>query len=226
LSDNPPISRRRFAAFLFDMDGTIINSIASAERAWATWASRHDLDVPAVLKTIHGKRAFDSITRLNIPGIDAKAEAAEILRLEMEDVEGIVPIPGAADFLASLPRDRWAVVTSAPRRLAALRLEAAGLPFPPMMVSGEEVKNGKPAPDCFLLGAERLAQPIDKCLIFEDAPAGIQAAEAAGSPVVVVTTTHTAPLRTQHQTISTYETVRATPDGDGELRVSFSHQNA
>lgn len=217
----PPVFGRGFGAFLFDMDGTIINSIAAAERVWGAWALRHKLDVPAFLKTIHGVRAAETIAKLNLPGIDPKAEAASVLAAEIDDLAGIVPIAGAAAFLASLPTDRWAIVTSAPRRLAELRLEAAGLPFPPMMVSGEEVKNGKPAPDCFLLGAERLGQPIENCLVFEDAPAGIAAAEAAGASVMVVTATHPEPVATVHPTIANYEFLSAQRGADGGIALAF-----
>ena len=123
---------------------------------------------------------------------------------EIEDVEGIEAIEGAKTFLASLPPDRWAIVTSSPRKLALRRLEAAGLRPPPVFVTGEDVEHGKPAPDCFLLAAKRLGQKIEDCLVFEDAPAGIQAAEAAGAAVVVVTAPHKHPLDTNHPTITGY----------------------
>ena len=193
-----------FAALLFDLDGTIVNSIAAAERAWAAWAERHGLDVAAFLPTIHGVRGIDTITRLALPGLDPAVEAEAILQAEIEDVEGVEPIEGAAAFLASLPADRWAIVTSSPRRLALRRLAAAGLPVPPVLVTAEDVTRGKPAPDCFLLAAERLGQRIEDCLVFEDAPAGIQAAEAAGAAVVMVTATHRHALETGHPTIDGY----------------------
>ena len=128
--------------------------------------------------------------RASIP----QAEVQAILLAEIEDVGGIEPIEGAATFLASLPPDRWAIVTSSPLKLALRRLEAAGLPPPPVLVTGEDIERGKPAPDCFLLAAKRLGQKIEDCLVFEDAPAGIQAAEAAGAAVVVVTALHKHPL--------------------------------
>jgi sugar-phosphatase len=224
--DSPAIASRSFDAFLFDMDGTIINSTAAAERVWGAWALRQKLDVAAFLKTIHGVRAAETIERLNLPGIDPKAEAAAVLLAEMEDVEGIVPIAGAAAFLASLPADRWGIVTSAPRRLAERRLKAAGLPLPPMMVSGEEVVHGKPAPDCFLLGAERLRQPIGKCLVFEDAPAGIEAAEAAGASVLVIGAAHATPFATAHTTIGSYDLLRAEHGADGGIALAFTGQLA
>ena len=193
-----------FAALLFDLDGTIVNSIAAAERAWAAWAERHGLDVAAFLPTIHGVRGIDTITRLALPGLDPAVEAEAILQAEIEDVEGVEPIEGAAAFLASLPADRWAIVTSSPRRLALRRLAAAGLPVPAVLVTAEDVARGKPAPDCFLLAAERLGQRIEDCLVFEDAPAGIKAAEAAGAAVVMVTATHRHALETGHPTIDGY----------------------
>lgn len=195
---------RSFGALLFDMDGTIINSIAAAERAWAAWAERHGLDVASFLPTIHGVRGVETITRLGLPGLDPQAEAHSVLLAEIEDVEGVEAIEGAAAFLHALPPDRWAIVTSSPRRLALRRLEAAGMPVPAILVTGEDVERGKPAPDCFLLAAERLGQRIEDCLVFEDAPAGIQAAEAAGAAVVVVTVTHKHALETKHPTIVGY----------------------
>ena len=195
---------RTFGALLFDMDGTILNSIAAAERVWAAWAQRHGLDVVSFLPTIHGVRAIETITALQLPGVDPQAEVHALLLAEIEDMEGVEAIEGAAAFLASLPPDRWAIVTSSPRKLALRRLEAAGLPPPAVFVTGEDVERGKPAPDCFLLAAQRLGQKIEDCLVFEDAPAGIQAAEAAGAALVVVTAAHSGSLDTRHPTITGY----------------------
>jgi sugar-phosphatase len=195
---------RTFDALLFDMDGTIVNSIAVAERVWAAWAEQHGLDVASFLPTIHGRRGIETITRLRLPGVDPQAEVEALLLAEIDDVDGIEAIEGAVVFLTSLPPDRWAIVTSAPRELAVRRLEATGLPIPAVFITAEDVERGKPAPDCFLLAAERLGKKIEDCLVFEDAPAGIQAGEAAGAAVVVVTTTHKHPLDTNHPTITGY----------------------
>jgi sugar-phosphatase len=132
-----------------------------------------------------------------------------VLLAEIEDVEGVEAIEGAAAFLASLPSDRWAIVTSLPRRLAVRRLEAAGMPTPDVIVTGEDVERGKPAPDCFLLAAKRLGRKIEDCLVFEDAPAGIQAAETAGAAVVVVTAAQKHSLETNHPTITGYSELTA-----------------
>lgn len=218
--------RRAFGAFLFDMDGTILSSIAATERVWSNWARRHKLDLETFLPTIHGVRASETIARLNLPGVDVQAEAELLLQAELEDVEGIVPIEGAMAFLASLPADRWAVVTSAPRELAKRRLAAAGLPLPPLMVAGEDVTRGKPAPDCFLLAAERLGQKPEDCLVFEDAIAGIQAAEAAGMAVAVVTATHSHSLGTLHPTLTGYDAFGIEPDGTGRMIISAAVRSA
>src|SRR4029077_18697733 len=154
------LSNRTFGALLFDMDGTILNSIAAAERVWAAWARRHGLDVASFLPTIHGVRAIETITKLELPGVDPKAEVRALLLAEIEDVEGIEAIEGAKAFLASLPPDRWAIVTSSPRKLALRRLEAAGLQPPAVFVTGEDVEHGKPTPDCVVLGGKCLGSKI------------------------------------------------------------------
>lgn len=213
MPESPLFPDREFAAFLFDMDGTILTSIVAAERVWANWARKHGLDVEAFLPTIHGRRTIETIAGLGLEGVDPEVEARAVTEAELEDVEGIDAIEGAAAFLAGLPANRWAVVTSAPRALAERRITAAGLPLPAVMVAAEDVARGKPAPDCFLLAAQRLGHPIDDCLVFEDAPAGIAAAEAAGASVVVVTATHSHPLETPHPGIEGYGSPRATADG-------------
>jgi len=210
-----PLPDRTFAAFLFDMDGTILSSIAAAERVWAAWARRHGLDVERFLPTIHGRQAVETIRDLGLPGLDPEVEGAWVLAREMEDVGGIEPIPGAPAFLASLPPDRWAIVTSAPRELALRRLAAAGLPASRTMVTADEVPNGKPAPDCYLLAARKLAVAIADCLIFEDAPAGIASAEASGAEVVVVTAMHGHPMATAHPKIRDYAGLAVHVDPSG-----------
>lgn len=204
---------RPFAAFLFDMDGTVLTSIVASERVWGAWAQRHGLDVAAVLKCIHGRRVVETVRSFAIPDVDEDAEVAWLKDAEIADTDGIEAIEGAAAFVNALPANRWAVVTSAPRELAEVRLAAAGLPVPAVLVTAEDVERGKPAPDCFLLAAERLGHPIADCLAFEDAPAGIAAAEAAGAKVVVVTATHSHPLETPHPGVAKYGPLRVTADG-------------
>ncbi len=200
-----PIFGKTFDAFLFDMDGTLLNSITSTERVWSRWARKHGLDVEAFLPTMHGKRGIDTITALGLPGIDPRAEALEVERGEIEDVEGVVAIDGAIAFLSELPKDRWAIVTSAPVALARRRLAAAGIAVPQNIVTAEDVKTGKPSPEGYLLAASRLGVDPARCLVFEDVEAGVQAGERAGAGVVVVTATHRHRMDTPHLTIASYQ---------------------
>jgi sugar-phosphatase len=208
-----------FAALLFDMDGTILSSIQAAERVWAAWARSHDVDVGLVLSRMHGVRAEETIRGLGLAGVDPVDEAARVTLAEMDDVAGIEALGGAADLLGSLPPDRWAIVTSAPRTLALRRLGAAGLPVPAVLVAADDVARGKPAPDCFLLAAAQLGQPAAACLVFEDTPAGVQAAAAAGMASVVITATHATPIETSSATIVDYQEVRIVPRPGGLLRL-------
>jgi len=213
---------RRYRAFLFDMDGTLLNSIAAAERVWSIWAERHGLDVAAFLKTIHGARAIDTITRQALPGVDPEVEAQWITEAEIKDVRGVVAIPGAIEFLKRLPADQWALVTSAPRKLALHRLEAAGIAAPAALVTAEDVAIGKPNPACYVLGAQRLGVSVQDCLVFEDAAVGIRAGEAAGADVMVVTSTHSVPMVTRHPSIEGYGQLQVQRDADGLLRLQHT----
>jgi sugar-phosphatase len=203
------------------MDGTILTSIKAAERVWGQWAQSQGLDVEAFLPTIHGKRTEETIRALELPGVDPVHEAAFITRAEIEDVAGIEAIEGAGAFLASLPRARWAIVTSAPRLLAEARIAAAGLPMPDVLVAAEDVERGKPAPDPFLLGARKLGVAPGDCLVFEDTLAGLQSARAAGMASIVVTTTHAHPLETDVSAVLDYEDLRAVVAADGMLNVTY-----
>lgn len=204
-----------YRAFLFDMDGTILTSIAAAERVWTRWALRHKLDVATFLPTIHGARAIDTVANLLLPGVDPAQEAALITQWELEDVAGIEPIPGAKAFLDSLPSTQWAVVTSAPKALAKRRILAAGLPMPTILISAEDVKEGKPAPDGYLLAMAKLGVEPRESLIFEDAHAGIKAAKAAGADLVVITETHGTPIETDAPCVTNYRQWCVVPDEEG-----------
>ena len=184
----PPLQfgGRDYAAFLFDMDGTMIDSTRVAERIWGDWAERNGADAAALLAAVHGVRAVDTIRRFAREGTDIEAEAVRLTEAEIAAVDGILPVPGIEAFVAALPAERWAVVTSAPRALAEARFRAAGLPVPETMVAAEDVRHGKPDPEGYLKAAALLGVAIGECLVFEDAPAGIAAAQAAGADVVVV----------------------------------------
>ena len=214
MSDHP-VFNSTYRAFLFDMDGTVLTSIAAAERVWTTWAVRHGVDVETFLPTIHGARAIDTIRRLDLPGVDAEAEAAWITEAEIDDVDGVFEVAGAAKFLRSLPARQWAIVTSAPRELALRRMAAAGIPEPEVMVTAEDVTVGKPDPAGYRLAARRLGVEPGQCLVFEDATVGILAAEAAGADLMIVTATHEQPIETLHGTLVDYDLVRVQVDAAG-----------
>ena len=219
MSAHPSVFNKPYRAFLFDMDGTVLNSIAAAERIWTIWALRHGVDVASFLPTIHGVRAIDTVNRQGLPGVDAEAEAAWITQAEIEDVEGVVEVRGAAAFLQSLPAGQWAIVTSAPRALALRRMAAAGIPEPDVMVTAEDVSAGKPDPAGYRLAAKRLGVEVTECLIFEDATVGILAAEAAGADLVIITETHEHPIQTAHATLADYQSVTTSMDPDHHLRL-------
>ncbi|OSQ38398.1 HAD-IA family hydrolase [Thalassospira mesophila] len=208
---------RRFAAFLFDMDGTIINSIEVAIDAWRKWACRHGLDADEVTQAMHGVRAAETIARFAPAGTDIDHEVALLTDAEFAAVDKIKAIAGARLFLTALPHDRWAIVTSSPRRLALQRITAAGLPMPKVLITAEDVIAGKPAPDCFIAAANRLEVEISDCLVWEDAPAGIAAGKAAGATVMIVTATHANPATNAGATIVDYQNLACKIGPDGTL---------
>lgn len=174
---------------LFDLDGTLVDSRVVTERHWAAFCERHGLEFEALLGVLHGVRSSDTI-RAVAPHIDIDAETARFDAGEEADTDGLVLVAGAAEVVARLPAGSWGIVTSGHRSLAERRLRAVGLPIPAVMVCGDEVARGKPDPEPFLAGARLLGVAPETCVAFEDAPAGIVAASAAGMPVVGITTTH------------------------------------
>jgi HAD superfamily hydrolase (TIGR01509 family) len=181
-------------AVLSDLDGVLVDSGPQIERTWRAFAERHQLDAEYVLAESHGRRSVDLI-RLVAPQLDAEAEAARVEREEIESVNGLQPLPGARELIASVPHDRFAIVTSGSRALALARLRAAGLPVPAVLVAAADVEVGKPDPTGYLRAAELLGvQPADS-LVIEDAPAGVEAGVAAGMTVVAVTTTNESDLQ-------------------------------
>jgi sugar-phosphatase len=208
-----PFAGRRFAAFLFDMDGTLITSIDSANRAWTTWSRLRGFDPDHVISIMHGVRTVETMQRLGVS--DPEAEAAWIIAKEIEDTEGVEPIAGIAEFLAGIPEGRWAIVTSASRRLAEARLARAGIAIPPVMVTSEDVERGKPDPACFLLGARRLNVDAAECLVFEDTVAGLTAADAAGAAGLAITATHGHPIGTAHPAIPDYRGLAVSANTQG-----------
>ena len=170
---------------LFDMDGVLVRSEGSIERAWTAWALRNGMPPSELVNLVHGRRSIDSVRALR-PDLDAVVENAFIENLEVTDNRGLVVSPGVLDLLNALPVGRWTIVTSASKRLAAARLAAGGVPMPERFVTGDDVQNGKPHPAAYAKGAEVLGLPPHECLVIEDAPAGVASGKAAGCKVMAV----------------------------------------
>jgi sugar-phosphatase len=182
------MERVRAKALLFDMDGVLINSIPAVERVWGRWAVEHGFDPEETVRRAHGRPSIATLRDL-LPEGDTEAENRVIERCEIEDLEGVVPLPGARELLAALPADAWAIVTSCTRKLAEVRLKAAGLPRPAHFVTSSDITHGKPHPEPYLMGAARLGFAAQECLVVEDAPAGIESGKAAGARVIAFQTT-------------------------------------
>jgi sugar-phosphatase len=176
-------------ALLFDLDGVLIDSTSCIMRHWQEWTRQHGLEMAAVMEMAHGLRTVETM-RLVAPHLDAEKEAERFTAVEVADTEGVVKIEGALEMLEGLPEGAWAIVTSGGRELAQARLRRAGLPVPEMLVSGDDVRRGKPAPEPYLVGAERLGKAAERYVVIEDAPAGIEAARAAGMRVIGIAATH------------------------------------
>lgn len=190
---------RSFAAVLFDMDGTLIDSLAVVERSWTRWAAEYDVD-PALVVGFHGVSARGVIAAL-LPGASAAEREAAFRRIEAietADTDGIVVLPGAAEALAAICAGggRCAIVTSCTDRLADARIEASGLVVPDVVVTADSVARGKPHPDPFLRAATVLGVAPADCLVVEDAVAGLRAARSAqaGGCLAVTRTTPAAQL--------------------------------
>jgi sugar-phosphatase len=172
------------SALLLDMDGTLVCSTGDVEQVWRIWCREHQLDPEPVLAMCHGMRSREVIRAL-APQLDVAREAARLDELEMEHTGGDA-IAGAGELLRRLPPRCWAIVTSASDRVARHRLNGAALPLPAVLVGAETVTKGKPDPEPYLMGAARLGVAPEHCLVFEDAPAGIESALRAGCTVVQV----------------------------------------
>ncbi|WP_338778330.1 HAD-IA family hydrolase [Streptomyces sp. DG1A-41] len=206
-------------ALLLDMDGTLVNSDASVERVWRRWSERHGLDADEVMKVVHGRQGYASMALL-LPGRPMEqnyADNARMLAEETADTEGVVPVPGAREFLVSLRGLRHALVTSADVPLSTARMAAAGLDVPEVRVTAESVGASKPDPEGFLKGAAELGVAPADCVVFEDSGAGIAAGRAAGMTVVGVGPR--AAFHAPDVVVDDLTRVRVEAVGDGTIRL-------
>jgi sugar-phosphatase len=178
----------RCSALLFDLDGVLIDSTPAVARVWRQWAVEHGFDPERVVDMAHGRPSRTTIREL-LPESNFELEDREIERREIEDLDGMVLLPGAQNLLNSLPPERWTIATSCTRALAEVRLRAAGIPIPATMITSSDVKIGKPDPEPYLKAAARLGFPASECVVVEDASAGVRAGKAAGAKVIAFLTT-------------------------------------
>lgn len=175
-------------ALLFDMDGVLVDSTHAVARVWHKWAVQRGFDPAVVVAAAHGRPSVMTVRQF-LPHADAEAEDREIERQEIEDLDGVVAIPGAQELVRSLPDGRWTVVTSATRPLAEVRLRAGGIQYPENFITANDITHGKPHPEPYLKAAQRLGFAPADCIVVEDAPAGIRAGRTAGARVISFPTT-------------------------------------
>jgi sugar-phosphatase len=173
---------------LFDLDGVLVDSTPAVARVWTQWAIQRGLDPEDVVRHAHGRPSLTTIREL-LPNADHEAENRIVEKCEIEDLHGVVPLPGVQALLNALPPERWTIVTSCTRALAEVRIKAAGLPVPVKFITSNDIQHGKPHPEPYLKGAALLGLPPKDCIVVEDAPAGIRAGKASGARVLAFLTT-------------------------------------
>ena len=186
----PPASIR-CDAILFDLDGVLVDSATRVEETWNQWARKHGLDPARVIEVAHGRRTLETV-KLVAPHLAATEEVAHLEANESSNTDGVFEVEGARELLERLPAARWAIVTSGIRAIATLRIRHTGLPMPKVLVCAEEIGHGKPHPEGYLTAAARLGVAPERCVVIEDAPAGLEAARAAGMRSIGVCGTYPA----------------------------------
>jgi sugar-phosphatase len=218
-----PGTQLRAQALLFDMDGTLVDSTRAVHASWRRFAARHGYtDIEHLLRVQQGRRPVETLGDFAFLGYDVQQEAALMVAQEHADLDGIVEVPGAGALLRSLPRDRWAVTTSADTVLCGLRMRAAGLPEPPVLISADDVSVGKPDPTCYQVAAHRLGVAPQHCIVFEDAPAGIAAGRAAGATVIAVATTRSGEELNGDLWVPDLRGLAARAEADGTLLLALA----
>ncbi|KUI65803.1 Glycerol-1-phosphate phosphohydrolase 1 [Cytospora mali] len=225
----PPV-RASFHGFLFDMDGTIIDSTNAVEKHWHTVGKEIGVDPEVILQTSHGRRSIDML----------KVLAPEKANWEyVQHMEGLLPklhgddaieIPGARALLKEVG-DRnisWAIVTSGTIPLVTGWIKRLSLPNPEHLVTAESVQNGKPDPACYTMGRERIGLVGDdkSVLVLEDSPAGIKAGKDAGCKVLGLVTSHTAEQVRSAQPdwiVKDLESVKIVEYKDGLVTLEFAN---
>lgn len=175
--------KKEVQGLLFDNDGVLIDSMPGALRAWVKWGEVYHPGFE-LTPEFHGRRAGDIVKDL-VSTEEYQASYDYINLLEIAEAANTKPLPGTMEFLSQLPQGCWNIVTGANPDLAKVRLEAAGIAIPETLVTAYDAKKGKPDPEPYLLGAEKISIPIQDCVVFEDAPAGLVAGQRGGAALLV-----------------------------------------
>ena len=202
-----------FQAVLFDMDGTLVDSTAAVNRSWLRWGAEAGLG-PSYTGAEHGVPARQQIAALVAEDL-VEASVARLTEFELADADGVTILAGAAELMAGIPEARRAIVTSCGRQLCLMRLDAAGFSAPLTVVTIDDTSRGKPVPEPFLLAAERLGVDPSRCVVVEDAPAGLAAARAAGCATIGVVGTHRAAELEADLVVSGLDRLRVSVQPDG-----------
>ena len=214
------------SAILFDLDGVLVDSTRAVDREWREWARRKGVDGDAVMAIAHGVRTIEVIQRV-APHLQADAEVLELESREADHQEGVRVMPGAVALVHSIPEGRWGVVTSGTRLLASARLRFCGLPVPKVLVTADDVEHGKPHPEPYLKGAQRLGVEPADCLVIEDAPAGIRSARVGGFKVAGITSTYPASKLGEADVVVTgLSQVQVSRNGSSKLSISVAASKA
>jgi sugar-phosphatase len=176
-------------ALLFDLDGVLLDSTECIRNTWRIWGEQRGIPVEKIMAIAHGRRAVETI-RLVAPHLDAEEEVKPLSDWEAVTSEGVYVIEGALQLVNALPPDGWAIVTSGTKGIAVNRLKATGLPIPNIMITADDVVNGKPDPEPYLAASKQMHIPPERCVVIEDSPAGIEAAHMAGMRAIAVAFTH------------------------------------
>ncbi|PSJ28277.1 phosphatase [Streptosporangium nondiastaticum] len=211
-------------ALLFDSDETLVSSLWSVRHVWSRWVESYGMTLEEVVARVevHGRPAAEIAAAL-LPADQVAEGLRRLVDAEVADAlaGGVVPVPGAVALLASLPQDRWAVVTSSSRRVAETRLNQVGVHPKFLITSDDDITRYKPHPEPFLLAAERLGFDPARCVVVEDAPAGLTAGRAAGMATIALTTTHRPDELEADATIADLTALSARVNGSGELEITI-----
>lgn len=203
------------AAILFDLDGVLVDSTRSVARQWKLWAKENNLDPAKLLEIAHGRRTIE-VVQLLTPHLASDKEVEKIEAREAADTDGVRVMPGAVELVAAIPQARWAVVTSGTRYLAKARLRLAEIPIPQVLISADDVVNGKPHPEPYLRGAQQLGIDPTGCVVIEDAPAGIAAGHAGNMKVIALASTYpVADLQEADLVVKSLTELQISTDGAG-----------